>query len=221
MVRSIKYQLILIFQYWLIGMGMVAGAIVLNLLLAAPGNPSQLASSTFGMLLGGTVMMSCVCVISIYSSYFQLALASGATRRNFFAGMQLLKFVAVFGFWCLLVGGLYVSEWFGAMLSSYFDVVPLIMAGGLMLIGAVAGECLGLLLLRFGKWGLFLYVSAFTLLSIFVTLLIIGAAHSETGILQAIFSVGRYPAWLAGGLLAFLVAGSVINWVIMRKITVR
>lgn len=224
MKQALKFQA----YFWLQTMAIMA-AVVLALLFFVTSpliNPSSQSEHIGGKIVG---MMSSICLMlpfmtmmATHSSYLQLSLSFGCTRKNHFAASQIIKILTA----AVTLGVLVLSMQFANRYSSLpfeTSVNTLIMAFMLLLAVSSIGELLGAMTMRFGRIA---FTIAIIIMSLTMAVLggIIGitfASSDSSFLITGVRYLFASPLLLSG--ISFLISLvlTVVTWVMCSKSTYR
>lgn len=201
----------------LVGMG-VGVQIFLGALMVLSGGESSYVSSML-ILMPVTITLFGG-FINIYSYRMQLALSMGSTRHGFFIGTQLCKIGLI-----VAVLAIYVASFAGLnFLVPAFAAFPLeflfLCFAALCLFGTVT-ELVGILIIVLGKGAYIIFMVFFmAICGILGAFSSINASNDMMGNAIAGFFAGM-TSWLPFALLALSVLVAAINYLFVRKVTVK
>lgn len=165
MFKSVKYSAIYAAQY-LGMMAVFASIIVLYCLIASPSaHVVGILTSSFGSFVA---LLALAEVLTVYTYYGNIAISMGATRTQFFLAQQVtqtgyaLATVAL----CAICGYLFHYTIGTELLVT--DVANAMLLFATTLLTCKAGELLGLISVRYGKVGMWIYMGVCMLFGGFV-----------------------------------------------------
>lgn len=177
------------------------------------GSDPQNGDYISGMLVGIISMMSLAIIMSFYSSFANIALSMGSTRRSLFLTIQIYKITISLA---MLAAAFLINESlkFFYKINFFTNANGLIICLGITLILGTIGESIGVTTARWGRVGVVVFMIACGLFGAFIGLSV--AMGNEATF--AVFNFVNQGAWQ--GVLVFVIASGIItigNFIMYKK----
>lgn len=219
MFKSVKYSAIYAAQYLAMMAIGAAGIVLYGKLVSPSAQTIAILANSFSTIV---ILLSLAMTLTIYTYYGNIAMSMGATRSNFFISQQIIKLLysAILCVMCVLSGYLFHFT-LGAQLPS-FRPIDIVMMFVTMLFANTLGELLGLISMRFGKVGMWIYIAVCMVFGGFVGFGFSMGSDFMTGVLASLLALALNNGFiiLGVGLLASALI-TAFDYKLSRRLIVR